>query len=98
MTEELTQIHLISPRALRQLAAHQEAVAEATKKGSPPPPMPALKFDGFTGRGVRLRHLSPSQKEAVTETAASTLGVGGTNIEYQTRRSVEGAKKMVAEV
>lgn len=98
MNEELTQIHLTSQRALKQVATYQALAAEAAAKGQPAPKMPALNFDGFSGRGVRLRRLSLTQKDAVSDAAAATIGPESTNVEYLGRRALEGAKKMVAEV
>lgn len=94
----ILQIHLISARTRRAIAIHAAAVAGATAKGAPVPPLPALDFAHYSGRGVRLRELSPEETSMAIECAAKAVGPDATGPEYSSRKLREGIYRMIAEV
>jgi len=92
------QIHLIPASLRRTLAVHQAMVVAATAKESPPPTPPTLDFRHHSGRGVRLRILSPEQREVAIETAAKLAGPEATVPEYQAKKLRECVHRMIVAV
>lgn len=94
----LTQIHLIAPSTARKIALHTAAIDAAKAKGAAAPPMPTPDFRRYSGRGVRLRILSPEERETVTETAAKFAGPDATLPEYSAIKLREGVRRMIVAV
>lgn len=53
---------------------------------------------GCSGRAVRLRELSPTEKDKIAETAAKSVGKEGSMIEYRNEEIRQGLFKMLVGV
>lgn len=57
-----------------------------------------LKGKGCSGRGVRIRTLSPTQRSTIIETAARSLGADGTVVELRAAEAVASVNSMVVAI
>lgn len=97
------QLHLTGARAklvlVANAAAAQAWAASAVDKRSAAPPIPApIPWNGFSGRGVRMRMLDPDEKDLAAECAARDAGEDGTNIKYNQLRARESVHRALVEV
>jgi hypothetical protein len=97
------QIHLTGARAKTALVANEAAaqewaaMPEAKRSAAPPKPKP-IPWQGFSGRGVRLRTLDADEKDLAAECAAKEAGEDGTMAKYNQLRGREMFHRCLVEV
>jgi hypothetical protein len=94
-------IHLV-PKALRdKIAAHQKAVAAASKKGEPPPADLVLTdadFGSMSGRVVTLRELGIAEMEKADQYAYRRVSESTVAAEFEAMRQDARMRAMIVAV